>query len=200
MRFPFLDRARWVTDKYILLMLGAFPLFTGLQGYNAVTASKYWFFTVATCVWAAAALVLLVCGLIRGERYSLDVRPVHVAIAVFLAVGGVSACLSEYGTVVLTGSNRYDGYLTTLMYGLIFFGVSQLARPRRRYAWALGLSAFVCCAIAILQLMGFDPLWFYPDGTNYYDKYIAYNGAFLGTIGNVGQLAAYLTIPAGMVR
>ena len=200
MEFPFLERARWVTDKYILVMLGVFPLFVGFHGYNRVTASKFWFCTAATCLWAAAVLVLLAGGLIAGERYRLDVRPAHIAVGVFLAVGGLSACLSEYGVAqTLLGSNRYDGYLTTVMYCVIFFGVSQLGRPRRRYAWALGLSAGICSAIAILQLFGLDPFWFYPDGTNYYDKYVAYNGAFLGTIGNVGQLAAFLTLPAGFL-
>lgn len=200
MEFPYLERARWVTDKFILVMLGVFPLFVGFQGYSNVTASKFWFFTLATALWALAVLAVLVCGLIKGERYRLDIRPAHLAMAVFLAVGGLSACLSEYGAgATLVGSNRHDGYLTTVMYCLIFFGVSQLGRPRRRHAWALGVSAFVCCAIALIQLLGFDPFWFYPDGTNYYDKYIAYNGAFLGTIGNVGQLAAFLTLPAGFL-
>ena len=199
MEFPFLERAKWVTDKYILAMLGVFPLFVGLHGYNAITESKYWFFVVVTAVWALAAAVLLIWGLIKGERYRLDVRPAHLAIGVFLAVGGISACLSDWPDAVLLGSNRYDGYLTTMLYCLVFFGVSQLGRPQRRHAWALGISAFVCCAISLLQLMGLDPFHFYPRGTNYYDKYIAYNGAFLGTIGNVGQLAAYLTLPAGFL-
>lgn len=199
MDFPYLERARWVTDKFILLMLGIFPLFVGFHGYNKVTASKFWFFAAATAVWAVTVLVLLVCGLVSGERYRLDIRPAHLAIGVFLAVGGVSACLSDYGAVTLMGGNRYDGYLTTVLYCLIFFGVSQLGAPRRRYAWALGISAGICCAIAILQLCGLDPFWFYPVGTDYYDKYVAYNGAFLGTIGNVGQLAAYLTLAAGFL-
>ena len=199
MSFPFLQRARWVTDKYILVMLGAFPLFVGFHGYNAITESKFRFFAIATGLWAAAVTVLLVWGLITGERYALHVRGAHLALGLFLAVGGVSACLSEYGAAAFIGSNRNDGYLTTLLYGLIFFGVSMLGRPRRRYAWALGLSAGVCCAIAALQLMGLDPFWLYPEGTNYYDKFTAYNSAFLGTLGNTGVLGSFLSIPAGFL-
>ncbi len=199
MDLPFLDRARWVTDKFILLMLGVFPLFVGFQGYDNGTASKFWFFAVATGVWAAVAGALLVCGLLAGERYSPRVRPAHIAIGVFLAAGAVSAAASEYGTVCLVGGNRYDGYLTTALYGVIFYGVSMLGRPRRRYVWALGLSSAICCAIAVAQLFGLDPLGFYPDGTNYYDKFIAYNSAFLGTIGNTGLLAAYLCLAAPLL-
>ena len=199
MDFPFLRRARWITDKYILVMLGLFPLFVGLHGYSDITQSKFWFFAIATCLWALSAGALLAWGRVRGERYPLRVRPAHLAMGLFLAVSGVSACLSEYGAVTLAGADRNDGYLTTVLYGVIFFGVSWLARPRRRYAWALGASTVLCCAVAVLQLLGLDPFWFYPQGTNYYDKYVAYNGAFLGTLGNVGMMAAFLCIPAGFL-
>lgn len=195
----FLNRARWVTDKYILLMLGLFPLFWGFEGYSNITASKFYFFAVATCLWVVTVLILLAIGGFRGEQYSLAVRPAHVAMAVFLSFGAVSACLSEYGIQCLMGVRRYDGYATTLMYASIFFGVSWLAVPRRRYVWALGFSAAVCCAIAYVQLMGLDPLGLYPDGTNYYDKYIVYNSAFLGTIGNTGLLASYLCLAAPLL-
>ncbi len=199
MEYPFLRRARWVTDKFILLMLGVFPLFVGWRGYSAITESKFWFFAIATGAWALCAGTMLVCGLARGERYHIPVRPAHLMAGLFLAVSGVSACLSEYGAVTLIGSDRNDGFLTSVLYGLIFFGVSLLARPRRRYAWALGASAAVCCAIAVLQLFGLDPFWFYPEGTNYYDKYVVHSSAFLSTLGNVGMLAAYLCLPAGIL-
>jgi O-antigen ligase len=152
------------------------------------------FFFIATGLWAAAVLALLGIGAIRGEVFGPVVRPSHIAVAAYLIVGGVSAMVSEYGSVCLMGAGRYDGYLTTVCYGLIFFGVSLLAVPRRRYAWALAVSVTVCGIIVLLQLAGLDPLGLYPEGTNYYDKYEAYNGAFLGTIGNVDILAAYLCL------
>ena len=108
MSFPFLQRARWVTDKYILAMLGAFPLFVGFHGYGAITESKFWFFAIATGLWAAAVTVLLICGLVAGERYALHVRGAHLAIGLFLAVGGISACLSEYGAAVICSSFSGD--------------------------------------------------------------------------------------------
>lgn len=197
----FLRYARWVTDKFILVMLGLFPLFVGFRAhaYTAITAAKFHFFVAAVCVWLAAVTVLLVIGLIRGERYQPAPRPAHLAMALFLFFGGLSAALSEYGSGCLMGADRYDGYLTTVLYGAVFFGVSMLARPRRRYAWALGVSAAVCCAIAVLQLGGLDPFRLYPEGLNYYDKYEAMNAPFLGTIGNAGLLAAYLCLASPLL-
>jgi hypothetical protein len=195
----FLRLARWITDKYILIMLGLFPLFWGTVGYGAITKPKAMFFFIATGLWAAAVLVLLGIGAFRGERYAPDIRPAHVAVAAYLIIGGISACFSEYGSVCLLGAGRYDGYLTTVFYGLIFFGVSMLAVPRRRYMWAFAAASAICGIIALLQLGGLDPLGLYPEGTNYYDKYEAYNGAFLGTLGNVDIYAAYLCLGAPLL-
>ena len=197
----FFEKTRWVTDKFILIMLGLFPLFVGFtpQAYNHITEMKYNFFVIATVLWLAAVLVLVVLALAKGEKYPVQVRPAHIAVAVFLALGAISMLLSEYGFVCLKGADRNDGYLSTLLYAVIFFGVSLFASPKPRYAWALGISTGICCAIALIQRMGYDPLSFYPTGTNYFDKYGAYNGAFLGTIGNVGLLAAYLCISAPLL-
>ena len=193
-----LRRARWVTDKYILVMLGLFPLFVTprREAYTGITEAKFWFFVGATCLWLGAVAVLLLIGRLRGERYRPVIRPAHVAMALFLGAGAVSAIASEYGSLCLLGADRYDGYVTTVLYAAIFYGVSFLGRPRRRYVWALGISGALCCIIAVLQLAGLDPLQLYPGGLNYYDKYEALNAAFLGTIGNTGLLAAYLCIAA----
>ncbi len=187
-----MNRARWVTDKYILIMLGLFPVVWGSKGYGNITQTKFWFFLVATCLWLGAVILLWSIAAAKGERYVPKVRPAHIAMAVFLASGAVSAALSEYGIDCLLGLGRYDGYVVTLLYGLIFFGVSWLGRPNRGHAWALGFSVLVCSVVSWLQLAGLDPFHLYPAGTNYYDKYVAFNGAFMGTIGNAGLVAAFL--------
>lgn len=190
----FLEKARWVTDKYILLMLGVFPLFVGFQGYDAVTESKFYFFAVATGLWALCVAALLIVGAAKGERYGLAVRPGHLCMGLFLLMGAFSAVSSDYGAVCLLGASRNTGYLTTVLYGLIFFGVSWLGAPRRRYVWAMTLAAGVSALIAVIQLFGLNPLGFFPEGTNYYDKYILWAGAFLGTMGNVGTFSAHLCL------
>ena len=189
-----LDRARWVTDKYILVMLGLFPVVWGSEGYGNITQTKFWFFLAATGLWLLAVLALGVTAAVKGESFRPPVRPAHIAMAVFLASGAVSAAASEYGLQCLVGLGRYDGYLITLLYGLIFFGVSWLGSPNRGHAWALGFSVLACSAVCWLQLAGLDPFGLYPEGTNYYDKYVAFNGAFLGTIGNAGLVSAFLCL------
>lgn len=191
-----INRARWATDRYILLMLGVFPLFWGNDGYNNITKSKFLFFAIATGVWLVSLLVLLTAGLLRGERYDIKLRPVHWAMLAFLSVGAVSAILSPYGGESLLGAGRYDGFLTMTLLCAMFFGVSALARPRRLYVWALAFSVSVCAVVSFVQGTGVNFLGLYPDGTNYFDNYIVFNGAFLGTLGNAGITCAFLCFAA----
>lgn len=197
----FLRYARWVTDKYILAMLGLFPLWVGFRAhaYASVTAEKFRFFLIATLVWLAAVLALLVTAAVRRERLRPAVRPAHLAMGVFLAVSTLSAAASDYGAVCFLGAGRYDGLLTGILYTAVFFGVSMLAEPKPRYIWAMGFSSLVCCVIAALQLFGLDPFHMYPEGMNYYDKFERMRAAFLGTIGNTGILTAYLTLAAPLL-
>lgn len=194
-----IDRAKWLTDKYIYAMLGLFPLFWG-EGYSGISNQRTQFFYLLTGVWLLAVLALLALAAVRRERLRALIRPVHWAMAAFLLLAAVSAAVSPWADLTLLGAlsaqgtPRYDGFATLVGYGAVFFGVSMLARPKRSYIWVMAGAAVLCCLIAAAQLLGGDPLGLYPEGTNYYDKYGAYNSAFLGTIGNVGLLGQYLCI------
>lgn len=188
------NRARWVTDQYTMLMLGVFPLFWGFEGYDAVTEWKFRFFAVATGLWLGAVTVLLLLGAAKGERYAFSVRAGHLFMGLFLVMGAFSAVTSEYGSLCLMGASRNTGYFTMVLYGLIFFGVSWLGQPRRSHIWAMAVAVTVSCIIAAIQLFGLNPLGLYPAGTSYYDKYVLWAGAFLGTMGNVGLFSAHLSL------
>ncbi len=178
-----------LTDKYIWLMLAVYPLFLGFRGYARLTDSKYIFFAAASFLWLAALIALC---LLRGERPKARLKAVHWAVLAFLAVCLLSTLCSLHRAEALLGSARYGGLLTLSLYCGIFFGVSLFARPRREYAFAIGLSAAVCCAVAVLQLCGSGVL--YPNDFNFFDGNIRYSGIFLGTIGNAGPLNAYLCL------
>ena len=61
--------ARRLTDIYICLMLAAFPLWTGFEGYTGITRAKFLFFAALTGLWLAAlwaplSALLLVYGVL----------------------------------------------------------------------------------------------------------------------------------------
>lgn len=180
---------RWVTDKFILIMLAVFPLFTGFSGYSNITLSKYLFFVIVTLIW----LVFLAAGILKaGEAPRLCAG--GAAVIALMAIACASALFSPYGAVTLIGAGRYDGLVSLLLYGAIFIGVSAYGRPLPRYAAALGLSLGLCCLVAVFQLCGANTLKLFSGGLNYYDKGVAYSAEFLGTIGNVDVLAALLCL------
>ena len=59
---------------------------------------------------------------------------------------------------------------------------------------ALGVTVLIFCVVCVLQLFGYDPLSLYPAGTTYFGANTAYPGTYLGTIGNVDLVAAFLCL------
>ena len=188
--------AQRLTDGYILLMLLVFPLFTGLQGYAAITVSKFVFFAVATGAWLLGLCLLPLLPVQRAPRARRELC--FWLCAAFAALACLSALCSPHRGSTLLGAGRYDGLVTTLLYCGVTLGVQRHAAPRRRYAAALAASMSVCCLIALLQLTGRNPFGLFPDGYTYFDADVRYSGAFLGTIGNVDVLAAYLCCGVGV--
>ena len=181
------------TGRYLLVMLGIFPLWLGLWGYRDLTAQKFAFFTSATGVWLAGLCVLT----IRERSPRIRPNAGRVWVLAFLAALCLSALCSPFGAQTLIGVSRYDGLLTWLLYGCIFLGVSAYGRPRLAHAYALAGGGLVNCAVATVQLLGYNFLWLFPNGWNYYDSGVYYTGEFLGLIGNADLLSAYfcLVIP-----
>lgn len=183
-------RAEWLTDKYILLMCLVFPLWTGFSGYANITFSKYLFFAAATGLWLAGLLLCAVLGCTKPGKLR---APAAAALA-FMLAACLSALFSPYGKETLLGAARWDGLVTLLLYGGIFLGVSACGKAKRRYVYALAVSAVCCCAVALLQLAGRNPLRLFPDGLTYYDAGVRYSGEFLGTLGNADVLAAFFCL------
>lgn len=186
-------KARWLTDKYISLMLLVFPLWTGTEGYAAITRGKFLFFAVLSALYLA---LLLPCALLDGEKPRRARLPQWSALA-FMAAACLSAALSPYGSAVIIGSSRYDGLVTLLLYGGIFLGVSAFGEWKKYYVYLLAASASICSLVAIPQLLGGNPFGLYPGELTYFDANVRYTGEFLGTIGNTNLLAAFycLCIP-----
>ena len=190
------DGRQAVTDGYLLVMLLIFPLFTGVRGYADVTASKYLFFVTATCLWLLALVVLSVVGSRSADDAprAAKARSLPLWAAVFPAACCLSALLSPFGTACLIGAGRFDGLVTQLLLCAVFFGVSRFGHFRHIHAAALAVSATVCCLVAFLQLLGYDPLWLFPGELCYYDAGIRFPGVFLGTVGNADLHSAFLCL------
>ena len=186
-------KARWLTDKYISLMLLVFPLWTGLEGYADITRSKFLFFAVLSGLYLAGTAVCMALDKTAPKRPNA----LQCFALAFMAAACLSAALSPYGRAVILGASRYDGLLTLLLYGGIFLGVSAFGEWKKYYVYLLAASASICSLVAIPQLLGGNPFGLYPGDLTYFDANVRYTGEFLGTIGNTNLLAAFycLCIP-----
>lgn len=188
-----------LTDVYIGLLLTLFLLLPGTGGYAAITEAKFHFFLALTGLYAAAMLVLIAELWLIG-RWRPPSLPAlwgaacvsHRAILLFWLWSALSTLFAVDRQTAFWGSGRLDGFLTLSLYCLLFFLVSAFGRPAGWQLWAMGLSACLCCVVAIVQLAGGNPLSLYPEGMNYYDGFVRYAGQFLGTVGNVDLVAAVL--------
>ena len=97
-----MEKARWLTDKYICLMLLVFPLWTGFGGYASITRSKYLFFLTVTLAWL---LGLLLCFIFRGARPP-RFRASAWCAACFMAAAALSALLLRKAPDVARGIAR----------------------------------------------------------------------------------------------
>ena len=181
-----------VTELYIYGMLALFPLFTGFEGYAAVTLSKYVFFAAATLLWL---ILLAFCEIrARGRAGAGRLPRWGLFLPLYLALCLVSAVLSPYGASVWLGEGRFDGLLTIALCVGIFFGAARYARPKRGYLYAATAAVSLNSAIALLQMLGYNPLRLFPGDYTYYDAGVEFSSTFLGTIGNADLFSAYLCL------
>ena len=99
---------------------------------------------------------------------------------------------SEYFPETLFGISRGEGAVTFTIYVLSMLFVSVYGKADKKLLLIAGVSTLLFCFIVILQLLGHNPLNLYPVGYNYYDANKQYFGQFVGTIGNVDLVSAYL--------
>lgn len=183
---------RRATDIYLSVMVLLFPLFTGWDGYVMLMEKKFFFFAGCTVLWLLALAAIALPGGIKTRPGWTD-----GLILAGMAAFAVSTILSEYPRFLSVETGRCDGLVTYLLYGGILMGVSRYGAPEKRLLYLAALGYGGCCALASLQLMGYNPLGFYPEGANYYAPIVRELGDFLGTVGNIGALSAYhcLMIP-----
>lgn len=188
--------AETVSDVYLALMLSAFLLWTGPDGYTKILEAKYRLFLLLTIVYCAAAALsalrqirtVCFCKLLRA------VRPAEWLMLGYVLCSLLSTFLSPWRADAWLGLSRREGLLTLALYGAVFLLLGRLARPK---AWLLdvfGAAMSLCCLLALWQLAGGNPLGLYPKGLAYSDAGTAYSGAYLGTIGNTDLLAAVMCV------
>lgn len=184
------------TDIYLCLLL-LFLLWFDSAGLTAIgNAKRNAYYLITALYFLSVFLVLFIQGF-RGQRTLRDVFSVlrHTSatqrfVGLYFLFTLISALLSPYRSSVLLGASRYEGLLTLSFYCFSFFLISLLAKPHKFLLWLLSAVLILFCIIGMLQISGKNPFSLYPSDrpAEYYSQ------SFLGTVGNIDYVAAFLCI------
>ena len=179
----------WTTNIFILLMVGGLPLWFWRGGYTDLTSAKFAYVAILTGLWAVSTAVTAM-----GTKNGISMSADKWILVLLILCAGISSALSPYPDHVWLGSGRYNGFLSLVIYGSIYIGVSSYGRMRKSYVIVFVAALFACCVVSLFQLVGKNPFGLYPGTWNYYDKGIQYSSEFLGNVGNVDLFGALLCL------
>ena len=187
-----------VTAGYAALLLTVYLFCFGPRGYLNISEIKHGVF-YALCGGYCAVIsgLLLVRRDVPLRR--ADVRPAQICAALYLLLTLAATLVSPYRSQAWLGASRGEGFCAIALYVLPFLCVSRFARPR---AWMVHLLGGACTAFAVvcvLQLQSVNVFGLFPDGLTFWDGNVLYRGQYIGTIGNVDHVAAFLSLAIPML-
>ena len=185
--------AEKITDIYLAVMLGLFPLFTGFSGYAAIAQSKWWFYFCVTGLWM---LALLFARLHEGNAGQQQKLPLPLLLlAIFAAWSIFSAVCSPFGwKLCFWGTDYYDGFFPLLIYIATAMLLAHHGKLKPWHTRTFGISLFLCLLVAHRQLADANPLALYPSEWRFSDAGTLYSGMYLGTVGNTLILCSVLSL------
>lgn len=188
------------TNLYVGIMASLFLLFTGPEGYILLEWKKCLFFVLSTGIW----LLVLMGGIICSHGKVLT-RPGHksqeLLLIWFMMACALSTLLSPWAIYLPASGGQYNTLLTYCLYALVMFGVARFGRANQYLLYVFLAAYSICCLIALIQLLGCNPLDLFPNHLNYYDPFVQETAPFLGTMGNIDLFSALhcLAIPMSVV-
>lgn len=186
-----------LTDLFVGGMLSVFLLFPGFHGYQQITRQKVALFFLLTGGYILAALLLQLEGALSGKqpkKEGLPLGTIEKLVLGYWILSLVATAVSDYPKVAFWGGARFEGFVTISLYCACFLLTARHCRPRKWMLWLFAGAISLNCLLAVIQLLGYNPLRLYPDGMTYYDGFKRYAGQFLGTVGNVDMLSALLCV------
>ena len=176
----------WLVCVYFLGLFFILP-----SGYVHFAEYRYWFFILS---YTAAIIFLLLFGKLRPPK---RLTGAHIGFLLFLFAGSISVAVSKHPLASLYGDFRYDGLITYLIYGAIFFVISDSFTAKPIHFYLLSAVTAFYSLIGILQAVGKNPFWMYRSH-NFIDAPKYHEGVFFSLTGNADHAAGFLCILTGI--
>ena len=190
-----------ITSAFLHLLVTLFLLWCGTSGYEGIADAKHRMFYVICGGYIFVIMVVAIeLAIVNGE-VRLDLIEIlrkaswtQRFVVIYILVTWGSAICSEFFPDTIWGTSRYEGALTITIYGMCFLLVSTYGKVSKSLLFSFGIAVSVFSLLCLAQLTGSNIFFLYPEGYNYFGAYEKYAGSFLGTIGNVDLVAAFLSI------
>ena len=181
--------------NWILIYNASLVLFLSLtvtNGYYNITETKLYVFYILTAILVLGILIYSFAKMFFNKKLFL-LKPrfqiIDCSFCFFVLVSFISAFISEYQSDVWFGGNsRYQGFLTILLYAIVYFLVSRNYKDSEFFLIVMLLSFCIVALIATLNGFGVDVLGFYRDLSN------ADKSRFISTIGNINFYSCYMCL------
>ena len=181
-----------VSQSYALFILTIFPFLLGSEKYYNMTVSKFKYFVISVCVYAALCLVIgfvFVPGKRRGKwmrkRTKAGLTVPQILLAAYVLWALLCTLISPYEDLWI-GQSRYEGMLSILLYSVAFLLLSFWGEYTDAYIYGLGVMGIGTGFIAMLQTFGVRLI--FEKGVDYW------NTSFLTTIGHEDCVACLICI------
>lgn len=188
-----------ITTIFLFLLVTCFLFYCGFEGYQGILDAKFKAFCVICGGYILVMGLVAVESALVGELKILTPRTFlqraswsQKTSLIYLGITWLSAIFSPYFPKTLVGVSRYEGALTITIYVICFLLISVYGRASKQLLCVVGASAAAFGLLCIVQIAGYNPFTLYPAGYSYADANQRYAGAYLGTLGNVDLVAAFL--------
>lgn len=190
-----------ICNVYLVLMASVYLLYFNIgEGLGNISGAKQDAFFFLTGIYLgslALACLALYVHEDTHEAFAAEMRlrfrrpsVVLWALLVYVLMTLISALLSPHQDIVWFGEARDEGFVTILMYVLIFASLMFFARPKTWIVAVLGGTIVILAVISALQIAGGDPLDLFPGKLSY----VKAKKEYLATIGNIGYIGAFLCV------
>ncbi|MCL2814883.1 MAG: O-antigen ligase family protein [Oscillospiraceae bacterium] len=194
-----------IAPMFFIGLAAVYPLFLWNSKYVNITYDKTLFFWILTALFAAPLVIALIikkCANTSGPAAAKP--PGALAVSQWALVAFLGFCLLSALTasrlpwgenikdVVWMGyPGRYEGFISFLCYGAVFFIIAKFYKPRRWHFLAAAASAVLVSLYGIMQFTGTDLFELFPFAD--YPAYGPLSAYFRTTLGNVNIVSAYCT-------
>lgn len=190
-----------ITSCFMITLLTIFLFYTGNNGFTDIQNAKYKAFLLLCGGYVIISLICVIEGALIGATKIPSLKNMFNKITclqklalLYLLFVWISALVSTHFPETIIGVTRHEGVLTITIYCMIFLLISIYGKIGKYMIWLLSIVSLVFGGICIIQLLDINVFNLYPEGYKYSDAYIAYSGSYLGTIGNVDLVAAFLCL------